>query len=420
MASKGKVVPILGTMTFGADGQVKPDSVGVLLRSFIGSSCTRTPAGALIDTARIYQQATPDGDTESTLGEVFDDSPSLKSRLSIATKADKGVPPHYSLSKISVLEQCDTSLDKLGVDSVDLFYLHAPDINTDIAETLEAIDELHKAGKIKEFGLSNYPAWAVVDIWHRCKSKGMVLPTVWQGMYNVITRDLEREIVPVARRFGLRLYIYNPLAGGLLSGRYSNLQDVTGASKGRFSEEFDQAFGNAFKAGTGAYRGRYAREPILDGLAILRQACTSEPAPGDAEASVSRVVQDTTTVVDGRKVRLVVSEGGVTRKQDICMAGVALRWLIHHSCLQEGDGIIFGVSKSNHLTANLGAWQAGPLADDMVEACNKAWEVARPACESYFRGLGAKPGGVELFLAKVASQQSEDATAEPAEKKARR
>lgn len=63
----------------------------------------------------------------------------------------------------------------------------------------------------------------MVDIWHRCKRRGMVLPTVYQGAYNVITRDMEREIVPVARHFGLRLYMYNPLAGGLLSGRYKQL-----------------------------------------------------------------------------------------------------------------------------------------------------------------------------------------------------
>merc|ERR1712136_365875 len=127
------------------------------------------PPGVLIDTARIYQSAT---------------------------------------------EQCETSLEKLGLDCLDLLYLHWPDVKTDVNDTLDGIEHLHTSGKIREFGLSNYPAWAVVDIWYRCKVRGMVLPTVYQGIFNVVTRDMEREIFPVAREFGLRLYMYNPLAAG--------------------------------------------------------------------------------------------------------------------------------------------------------------------------------------------------------------
>eukprot|EP00930_Biecheleria_cincta_P014187 TRINITY_DN12310_c0_g1_i1.p1 TRINITY_DN12310_c0_g1~~TRINITY_DN12310_c0_g1_i1.p1 ORF type:complete len:419 (+),score=80.60 TRINITY_DN12310_c0_g1_i1:122-1378(+) len=408
--ASAKVAPILGTMTFGSEGQVGPDTVGVLLRSYVGTSCTKTPSGALLDTARIYQQSTPDGDTEATLGEHFGQFPSLLSKFSIATKVNPSMPPHFSLSKQSVIEQCDTSLDKLGVECVDLLYLHSPDIKTDINDTLDGISELHAAGKFKEFGLSNYPAWAVVDIWHRCKSRNMILPTVYQGMYNVITRDIEREIVPVAREFGLRLYIYNPLAGGLLSGKYSKLEDVTEASEGRFSAEFDNAFGNIIKAGT-AYRSRYAKPHIIEGLTLLRQACN--PEDKSIQADEPKVVQDTVTNFGGRRVRFVVSESissAAPKAWDL--VNVSLRWLIYHSCLEGGDGIILGVSKSTHLVANLAAWQAGPLPEEMVKACDAAWEAARPACESYFRGYGAKPGGIEGFLAlksKVQRQQSEEA-----------
>ena len=103
-----------------------------------------------------------------------------------------------------MLYQAETSLANLQTESIDLFYLHGPDIKvrirrtlpseqsltplpspprhqTPIEETLEAIDELAKAGKIVEFGLSNFPAWKVVDIWHKCAAKGMVRPTVFQG-----------------------------------------------------------------------------------------------------------------------------------------------------------------------------------------------------------------------------------------------
>lgn len=396
-----KVAPILGTMTFGAEGQIKPDSVGPLLRTYLGTNCTKTPQGALIDTARIYQQRTPDGDTETTLGEAFDMSPSMLSRISMATKADGSAAPHFSLSRASVIDQCNTSLEKLGIDCVDLFYLHSPDIKTDINDTLDGIQELHTNGKIKEFGLSNYPAWAVVDIWHRCNKRGMILPTVYQGMYNVITRDMEREIIPVVREFNMRLHIYNPLAGGLLAGKYSKLEDVTGASVGRFSEEFDGSFGSDCKAGTVGYCSRYANKFVMEGVSVLMKAClplndASQPSSGTSDTAI---VQDTVSEIDGKRVRVIISEtANKLAPQGLDMANVALRWLIYHSCLGSGDGVILGVSKSSHLVANLAAWQSGPLPLELIQACQAAWKAAQPGCPSYFCGY-------DRFLAFKAQQQ---------------
>ena len=415
-----EVWPILGTMTFGAAGQVKPEAVTTMLRSFVGTSCTKSSAGAMIDTARVYQAITPDGDTETTLGQSFDAFPSLLSRCTLATKAAKQVAPHFSLSKVSVLEQCNTSLQKLGVGCIDLFYLHAPDVETDVNDTLEGIAQLHSEGKIKEFGLSNYPAWAVVDIWHRCKARGMVLPTVYQGAYSVIARDMEREIVPVARQFGLRLYMYNPLAGGLLTGRYKTLDDIAQATSGRFSSDFDDAFGRGVKAGTEIYRKRYGNGALFEGVSILLESCGLNGSGAPAEPAV---IEDTTSMIDGRRVRVVVSESAAPQKASVSMADIALRWLIHHSMLTNGDGIILGVSKDTQLVANLAAWQGGPLPADQLEACERAWEAARPGCEAYFRGYGKAPGGIEQFLAiqaKLKSAQvrgTDDSAAEPPEKK---
>jgi len=396
-----EVWPILGTMTFGVEGQVKPEAARTILTSFAGASSAKSPHGAMIDTARVYQQSTPDGDTETTLGQSFEAFPSLLSRCSIATKASHAVAPHFSLSKVSIIEQCHTCLRKLGVSCIDIFYLHAPDSSTDLDDTLDGIAQLHSEGKIKEFGLSNYPAWQVVDIWYRCKARDTVLPTVYQGAYNVIARDMEREIVPVARQFGLKLYMYNPLAGGLLTGRYKSMSDITSSTSGRFSSDFDAAFGHGLKAGTDVYRKRYGREATLEGVQILLDACgLKDPVP----QIEPEVVQDTTTVVDGRRVRVVVSEGSDKAQDHTDMANAALRWLIHHSCLTDGDGIILGASKHVQLVANLAAWQSGPLPEELVAACDRAWEAARPACEPYFRGLGAKPGGIEKFLAFLKEQ----------------
>lgn len=391
MTTPPAIRPILGTMTFGSDAQVTADAAGVFLRTFVGASCTKSVDGAMLDTARINQQATPSGDSESVLGDIFASYPSMEKRTSVATKASPLLGPHFSLSRCSVIEQCDTSLDKLGLDCLDLFYLQCPDVHTDIEDTLAGVEHLHKEGKITELGLSNYPAWAVVDIWHRCKNRGMVLPTVYQGTYNVISRDLEREIIPVVRQFGMRLYVYSPLAGGVLSGRYHSINELDSATVGRFSVQFDRAPG---WPGDGAYRTRYAKEQIFNSVDILRRACAPAPVEGDVDTSGD---VDEIRMVDGYRVHLQITE---TREQakGLDMAVIALRWLIHHSQLIQGDGIIFGVSNNGQLAANLGAWLAGPLSAELCTACESAWEEARPVCASYFQGYGSQPGGVEKFL----------------------
>eukprot|EP01050_Picozoa_sp_SAG11_P020864 SAG11_NODE_3599_length_2346_cov_3.414775_3_plen_172_part_00 len=161
----------------------------------------------------------------------------------------QGQLPHRSLSKDSVLYQCAGSLERLQVEAIDIYYLHGPDIDTDIDETLEAIGELHKAGKIGahelrhglcaiyqnpssaatagrtsqapirssrnhmcavEFGLSNYPAWKVVDIFYRCRARGIVPPTVYQGCYNALTRSMEFEAAACVRGCLMRPFMALP------------------------------------------------------------------------------------------------------------------------------------------------------------------------------------------------------------------
>lgn len=350
-------------------GQVKREAVSQILKAFANSDTAKVSGGVggqamgsvLIDTARIYQMGTPDADTETVLGQVLADDPSLRDVCSIATKCNPIMPPHKSLARQAVTEHLEESLAKLGTDSVDLFYLHMPDIHTDVDNTLDAIAELHENGKFKELGLSNYPAWKMVDIWHRCKQRGIVLPTVYQGMYNGITRDWEREVVPVLREFGMRAYMYNPLAGGLLTGRYSSISDLSNQTSGRFSSEFGKSFGAAFPAHK-MYQARYSKDAFFDALLHLKQAC-----------------DDNATT----------------------MPSVAVRWVLHHSLLSgtHGDGIIFGVSSVEQVNANLVASAEGPLPESIVEAFERAWDISRPACESYFRGYGAIPGGIEAHLA---------------------
>lgn len=356
----------LGTMTFSADagnGQVKKEAVKAILKKLAASERAKVPelgGKVLVDTARIYQCGTPDADTETVLGEIFAEDPELKKACNVATKCVAPMSSHKTLCKQGVIEQCETSLKKLGIDQIDLYYLHAPDVKTDIGDTLEAIDELHKAGKIKEFGLSNYPAWKMVDIYHRCKAKGTVLPTVCQLMYNGICRDLEREVVPVLREFGMRAMNYNPLAGGLLTGRYAKREDLMNADTGRFSLEFGKSFGGTLPANK-MYQERFGKEAFFEALVEIKKACDAEK---------------------------------------IGMVPAAIRWTLHHSYLsaKHGDGIIFGVSSVEQMEANLAACAEGPLPKSIVDSIDLAWGISKPACECYFRGYGPKPGDVTAHL----------------------
>ena len=193
---------VLGTMTYGPNGQTKPEQALEQLLMFTGDAASKVAGGpgiqaagqVLVDTARGYQG----GATEETIGALLAAHPELRSKMSIATKA---APP---LDRAAIRAKCEASLAALQTDHVDLYYLHQPDVSVDLDETLSTMNALHKEGKFKEFGLSNYAGWEVVDIWHRCKEKGWVLPTVYQGMYNGITRDCEKHLFPALRRVGMR------------------------------------------------------------------------------------------------------------------------------------------------------------------------------------------------------------------------
>ena len=125
------------------------------------------------------------------------------------------------------------------------------------------IGELHAAGKIIEFGLSNFPAWKVADIYYRCKAKGVVVPTVYQGCYNALTRSMEFEAAACFRELGIRSYHFNPLAGGMLSGKYSGIDDSLKDS-GRF--------GSASPISGAGYSARYWHQQYFDALEGIRAA----------------------------------------------------------------------------------------------------------------------------------------------------
>ena len=155
----------------------------------------------------------------------------LDKNVQIATKAN---PWDNKLRDAAgVRMQLETSLKRLQLNSVHLFYLHAPDHKTPITETLKAVNDLYNEKKFKEFGLSNYAAWEVAEICTICKNNGWVQPTVYQGMYSCLTRAVEKELFKCLRHFNMRFYAYSPLAGGMLTGKHM-IEDANKNEPGRF------------------------------------------------------------------------------------------------------------------------------------------------------------------------------------------
>jgi aryl-alcohol dehydrogenase-like predicted oxidoreductase len=129
------------------------------------------------------------------------------------------------LSRARLRSAIDESLRRLGTDWVDIYYLHVPDHDTPIEETLDAVAELFETKKIRSWGISNFAAWQILEMIHltdgeALKKRGLPRPSIAQQLYNLLIRQLDAEYFPFARRHKIHTTVYNPLAGGLLSGRH--------------------------------------------------------------------------------------------------------------------------------------------------------------------------------------------------------
>lgn len=210
---------ILGTMTINYDYTSSDNNIDdhtKIIQEYINN--VDEP---ILDTAYYYGNTK----TEATLGQII---PSLSEIPKIATKANPWFKNDFSnnilgqLSKTGIEHQITTSLKNLKLDKVDIFYLHCPDNETPINETLEYCTELFRKEKFNQFGLSNYSKDQIIEILSICEEKGYILPTYYQGMYNMICRKVE-ETFPILRKNNIEFWAYNPLAGGLLTGKYKNL-----------------------------------------------------------------------------------------------------------------------------------------------------------------------------------------------------
>ena len=173
-----------------------------------------------IDTADAYA----DGASERIVGAAVR---AQRERWIVATKAGNVLPsiagaPHTGgLSRRWLVQACDASLARLATDWIDIYYLHKDDVRTPIAETVGAIGDLIRAGKIRYFGVSNYRGWRIAEVIRWCERLGVPKPVVSQPYYNLLNRTPEVEILPACDYHELGVAPYSPIARGLLTGKYA-------------------------------------------------------------------------------------------------------------------------------------------------------------------------------------------------------
>lgn len=231
-----RVSPLcLGCMMFGRKTQAD-DAYAMIDRAI--------DAGVnFLDTANVYSR----GKSEEVTGEALNRN-GKRDRIVLATKVhgrmrdEESDPNAWGNSRRMIIEQCEASLKRLQTDYIDLYQIHRPHPDCAIDETLQAMDDLVRAGKVRYIGTSTFAAWQVVEALWTSRELRLNRFVTEQPPYNLLDRRIERELVPMAQTFGLALIPWSPLAGGFLTGKYRRSGDqptdarMAGATEGRGKE----------------------------------------------------------------------------------------------------------------------------------------------------------------------------------------
>lgn len=306
---------VLGTMTFGSqvDDEVAVQMVDHALEAGV----------SMCDTANAYNN----GASEEMLARALGDR---RDKVLIATKVFNPMgegPDDRGLSRAAIHKAIDGSLGRLRTDYVDLYYLHQPDPNVPIEESLDALNELVEAGKVRYVGLSNYAAWQMTDALWLSGNRGWEPPRVSQQMYNLLARRVEDEYASCSAHFDFLDIVYNPLAGGLLTGKYK--PDSIPEEGTRFSMAM--------------YRDRYWNRAQFDAVESLQ----------------------------------VIAAG-----EGMSLIELSFRWLLSRPLV---DCVIVGASSTEHLKTNVEACEGPALDDDVRARCDEVWQRLKGAAPAYNR-----------------------------------
>jgi len=306
----------LGTMTFGAQAD---EAASIRMID------TALDAGVnFVDTADIYVN----GASEEIVGKALKGK---RDKVVLASKVGNFVGEDEmrdsGLHKWHVIKGVEASLKRLDTDRLDIYYLHKPDYDTPIEETLAAFDLLVQQGKVLYVGISNHASWQVCEALWKCDVNRWSPPVVVQVPYNLIARSIDEECVAFCKKMGIGVTVYNPLAAGLLTGKQS--REVGPAEGTRFALNEE-------------YYGRFWQDANFDALGDL-----------------SKIAQ----------------EAGKS------MTELALQWVVSQDHV---DSVIIGMSKMEHLEQNLRAAE-GRLDDGTLKACDEVWRKLRGGHFAYNR-----------------------------------
>ena len=220
----------LGTMTYGGKGRWE-----VVGRLGVAEAAAQIKAAFdagvnFIDTADVYSE----GESETIVGEALAKLGLPREDLVIATKVRVRMGPQpnrVGLTRVHIMNEIHASLKRLRLDHVDLYQIHGVDQITPLEETLRALEDLVRAGKVRHIGLSNHAAWQIMKGLGVSERHGWNRFESVQAYYSIAGRELEREIIPVAQDQGLGILVWSPLAGGLLSGKFK--EETTGPEGAR-------------------------------------------------------------------------------------------------------------------------------------------------------------------------------------------
>jgi aryl-alcohol dehydrogenase-like predicted oxidoreductase len=315
MHPRGDSAPliVLGTMNFGAR---TPDAEARrILRRAVERGVTH------LDTANAYAE----GASERLVGEALRAFPGLHVATKVGLGSMRGPPEGLSRARLNeAIPQC---LTRLGVGSVPLLYLHQPDPKVSRDELLDGVEDALSRGWIDAWALSNHSAWASLALLHAADQRGLPRPVAGQMLYNMIIRDLEHEYLSFARAYGLTTVVFNPLAGGLLTGLHPQ----------------DAALPGTRLAKNPTYQRRYG-SPRLRAL------------------------------VEGLR--------GVADAAKITLTACSYRWLVSQPGV---DGVIVGPATVRHLDEALDALAEGPLPEELRRALDAAWRDWRGTDAVYAR-----------------------------------
>jgi aryl-alcohol dehydrogenase-like predicted oxidoreductase len=225
-----------GTMTFG-DGRGMFKAIGAVGQDEADALVTRSIEGGInfFDTADVYTE----GESEKILGQSLRNLNIARKDVVIATKVYGRVGPgrnDVGASRGHILDGMEASLRRLQTDHIDLYQIHANDAVTPVEETLRALDTLVQQGKVRYIGCSNWQAWKIAKALGISEFKSLARFDTLQAYYSIASRDLEREIVPLLEAEKVGLLVWSPLAGGLLSGKFSRTNQKPADSR---RSEFD-------------------------------------------------------------------------------------------------------------------------------------------------------------------------------------